>query len=213
MKTMNSNQEFNEDRRRAMRRLAGGMIAAAGSGLMLPASAQTFANGNYLSASPQIDLWPGPSEIRQIWITRRETNETGILRYFDGQQLDMSQYSHACTILRDVRAGQVANIDVELLDLMFAMQRWLVSWGVDKPLIINSGFRTTATNNRLEGSAKNSMHLRGKAADITMAGVPPEYLGKLAAIFAKGGVGFYVDRGFVHIDTGTIRYWNTKKIS
>lgn len=197
-----------ESRRRVLRMLVGGAVAGA-SGLVLPTTALAYEQQTI--QVPVVELWPKPNDIRQIWIKRQETNEVGILRYFDGQQLDITQYSRACTILRDVHAGQVANIDVELLDLMFAMQRWLVSWGVDKPLIINSGFRTNLTNSRLEGAAKNSMHLQGRAADITMPGVGAEYLGRLAAIFARGGVGFYVDRGFVHIDTGSVRYWNSRK--
>lgn len=209
-KMKNNHTPPNYGRRRILKSIATGIAAASVATLVTPAMAQSSIIKN---PNAVVDLWPEPTGVRQIWIKRKETNESGILRYFDGEQLDMNQYIRACTLLRDVHAGEIANIDVQLFDLMFAMQRWLVSWGVDKPLIINSGYRTRQTNSRLEGAAKNSMHLVGRAADVTMPGVGPEYLGRLAAIFGKGGVGFYVDRGFVHIDTGSVRHWSNKKVA
>jgi uncharacterized protein YcbK (DUF882 family) len=192
-----------DSRRRFLGSCAKLSTLAAGAPLISAAGAAAAAE----LTGPTIPMWPGARDVRQIWIQRRETGESAVLRYFDGADMVMPHYARACEILRDVQAGQITNIDVDLLDLMFAMQRWLVSWGIDRPLVISSGFRTRATNAHTEGAAKSSMHLLGRAADITMPGVPPEYLGRLAAIFVRGGVGFYVDRGFVHIDTGRVRYW------
>lgn len=119
----------------------------------------------------------------------------------------MNDYLSVCRILRDVNAGVVAHIDVELMDLMFAIQSWLVSWGIDIPMQINSGYRTERTNSAIEGAARASLHVQGRAADIRMSGIPSDYLGRLAAIFGVGGVGFYAQRHFTHIDTGSVRYW------
>jgi uncharacterized protein YcbK (DUF882 family) len=197
-----SNAEFKNQRRRFLSSM-GGMVALAGSGLLVPELAIAKEG-----ITPAVDLWPKRNDVRQIWIKRRTTGEQAVLRYYDGASVDMEVYRRACTIMRDVQANVVANIDIELFDLMFVMQKWLVSWGIDMPLIINSGYRTARTNGRLEGAAKNSMHLHGRAADITMQGIPSDYLGRLAAVFRKGGVGFYASNGFVHIDTGAVRYWN-----
>jgi uncharacterized protein YcbK (DUF882 family) len=192
-----------QSRRDFMKRSAGFVAASVGSAILVPVN--SFARAQ---ESVAIDLWPGPNDIRQIWIKRRGTGEEGVLRYFDGQKFDQASYRRACGILRDVRANVTAEIDVGLLDLMFVMQKWLVSWGIDRPLLVNSGFRTKATNDRTEGSARNSMHLVGRAADVAMEGIPADYLGRLAGIFRKGGVGFYASNGFVHIDTGAVRYWS-----
>lgn len=189
--------------RREFLKHAGASMCLTAGGLMVP---QSVFGANIVT--PAVDLWPKHNDIRQIWIRRRETGEEGIIRYYDGYDIKMNAYSKACTILRDVKINAVANIDIELLDLMFVMQKWLVSWGIDRPLVINSGYRSEYTNNKTEGAARNSMHVKGRAADITMPGIPVDYLGRLAAIFKKGGVGFYASNGFVHIDTGSVRYWN-----
>lgn len=156
---------------------------------------------------PAIPKWPEPNQTRQIWLNRKDTGETVVARYFENGRIRMNDYHVCCKILRDVRAGVVVNIDIELLDLIFAMQNWLVSWGIDKPIVVTSGYRTPRTNASLEGAARNSLHMQGRAMDLRMPGVPMEYVGRLASIFAVGGVGFYTGSNFTHIDTGNVRYW------
>lgn len=158
---------------------------------------------------PDIPNWPKPGETRQIWVKRPSTGEEVIARYYDHGQINMDEYLKVCRLMRDARAGVAAYIDIEVLDLVFAMQKWLVAWGVDKPIIVQSGYRSLATNRSLEGAAKNSMHMRGQALDIRMPGVPVAYLGRLASMFGVGGVGFYVSKNFVHTDTGRVRYWTS----
>ena len=158
---------------------------------------------------PDIPQWPKPGETRQIWVRRPSTGEEVVARYYDHGQINMDEYLKVCRLMRDAQAGVAAYIDIEMLDLVFAMQKWLVSWGVDKPILVQSGYRSLATNMGLEGAAKNSLHLRGQALDIRMPGVPVAYLGRLASMFGIGGVGFYINKNFVHTDTGTIRYWTS----
>ena len=158
---------------------------------------------------PSVPNWPKPGDVRQIWLKRPVTGEEVVARYCENGRLNMDEYLKACRLLRDVRANVTAYIDVEMLDLVFAMQKWLVMWGIDKPIIVQSGFRSQITNDRTEGAAKNSMHVHGRAIDIRMPGVGVSYLGRLASIFGVGGVGFYVSKNFVHADTGRIRYWRS----
>ena len=217
---------FNPSRRRL---LAGAASALAIPSLAMPslASASTvnlasFSNKSSPTMSsqnarqvavpgngPSIQNWPTRGETRQIWLKRPQSGEEVVARYFHDGQIDMGEYLKVCRIMRDVRGGVSAYIDVEVLDLVFSMQKWLVSWGIDKPIIIQSGYRSPATNANTEGSAKNSLHMQGRALDIRMPGVSTDYLGRLASIFEVGGVGFYVSKSFVHTDTGKIRYWNS----
>lgn len=77
--------------------------------------------------------------------------------------------------------------------------------------ITGSGYRTAAHNKKV-GGAKNSQHLKAKAADINADGYTPK---KLAAVIEKliaegkmkqGGIGIYA--GFVHYDIrGTEARW------
>jgi len=75
----------------------------------------------------------------------------------------------------------------------------------NKPLVINSGYRTPAYNNAVKG-ALDSQHLHGKAADFNVTGVTPIAVrsaiesGKIPLVDpTKIGLGYYND--FTHIDS------------
>ena len=68
------------------------------------------------------------------------------------------------------------------------------------PVIVSSGVRCQAHNDELDGSAKNSYHLRGKAMDFCVRGVPGE---KLLAYVKQLPVHYAYQIGnsdFVHMD-------------
>lgn len=152
------------------------------------------------------EFWEQP---RALWLVRHETGEQSREVYWANGGLEAAGYTRLCHVLRDVRANETVQMHLALLDTMRAMQGWLDLNGISRPLVINSGYRTWQTNASLrnEGAARNSMHLYGRAADIWIPGIPPAYLARLALYLKSGGVGFYPDRGFVHIDTGRVRAW------
>ncbi len=110
--------------------------------------------------------------------------------------------------LRDFRTGDVQMMDVKLLDLLYAIQ---LIRDTEKPFKVISGYRSPKTNAMLrkksEGVAKNSFHLKAQAIDINLPGTELKDLRKLAVFLRRGGVGYYPKSGFMHIDTGPIRYW------
>jgi uncharacterized protein YcbK (DUF882 family) len=57
------------------------------------------------------------------------------------------------------------------------------------------------------GVAKHSMHMEGRAIDIRIPGKDLAMLRKVAMAQRAGGVGYYPDSQFVHMDTGRVRYW------
>lgn len=65
-----------------------------------------------------------------------------------------------------------------------------------KPVIINSGYRTPAHNQKV-GGAPNSMHLQGMAADFVVAGTPAAEVQKFLKNWT-GGMGCYTH--FTHLD-------------
>jgi len=82
-----------------------------------------------------------------------------------------------------------------------------------KPVIVNSGYRCPHRNAEAGGVA-DSQHVKGTAADLTIAGVSPgriaEEAGKIAQV---GGIGVYPYQGFCHVDIrprvgGQITRWN-----
>jgi uncharacterized protein YcbK (DUF882 family) len=57
------------------------------------------------------------------------------------------------------------------------------------------------------GVAKNSQHLQGKAIDVRLTDLDTAKLRDLAISLERGGVGYYPESDFVHVDTGQVRQW------
>lgn len=56
--------------------------------------------------------------------------------------------------------------------------------------------------------ARDSQHTHGNAIDFFLPNVTTPQLHAWAKSQKLGGVGLYLDSGFVHMDTGPIRYWS-----
>lgn len=151
------------------------------------------------------------SGVRALDLYRPATKERLSIPYLiNGQWADQA-YNRLCWALRDVRAGQHVQMDIELIAMLDWIQAYLAQYGYKEPLHILSGYRSPITNSRTEGAAKNSLHIRGKAVDIRIPGLSTKYLGELAAWLSRGGVGVYADKQFVHLDTGNVRRWGDIK--
>ena len=111
-------------------------------------------------------------------------------------------------VLRDHRNNKIAEMDPQLLLLLDEVNGKL---GNGKELHIISGYRSPESNAKLHansnGVAKRSMHMDGKAIDIRLPGKDLKTLHKAAMSLKGGGVGYYPDSQFVHMDTGRVRYW------
>lgn len=79
------------------------------------------------------------------------------------------------------------------------------------PLILNSVYRDPAHNKRV-GGAKNSYHVQGFAADVSMANHDPEVFEAVARQVGFTGFGFYPPKkgNFVHLDIGPRREWGQR---
>lgn len=92
-------------------------------------------------------------------------------------------------------------VDSELVEKLQIMREHFHS-----PVLINSAYRTEKHNADVGGSP-NSQHLKGKAADIVVSGVPSSSVANFAKIIGFRGVGLYST--FTHVDTReTTSYWN-----
>jgi hypothetical protein len=72
------------------------------------------------------------------------------------------------------------------------------------PLKINSAYRSPSYNKKI-GGAKNSMHVQGRAFDVSIKGHNPSTLYTAALHAGFTGFGFY--RTFLHVDTSNKRSW------
>ena len=112
--------------------------------------------------------------------------------------------------LFDFRTGDKAEMDPELLDLIYDVREALDSEGTYQ---VVSAYRSPKTNEMLRGRsqssgvAKNSQHLLGKAIDVRLEGVKTATLRDKAISMKRGGVGYYQASDFVHMDTGRVRRW------
>jgi uncharacterized protein YcbK (DUF882 family) len=111
-------------------------------------------------------------------------------------------------LLRDHRNDQVASIDPQLLVLL---NRISAKFGNHPTLHVISGYRSPESNAKLhantDGVAKHSLHMEGKAIDIRLPGQDLAKLHKAAMAERSGGVGYYPESQFVHMDVGRVRYW------
>jgi uncharacterized protein YcbK (DUF882 family) len=111
--------------------------------------------------------------------------------------------------LRDHRTGDVKDYDVKEFDLLHDLMARL-----GKPngeIDIVCGYRTPWSNNWLHehghGVAIHSQHMEAKAIDIRVPGVATAEVRDAALAMARGGVGYYAESDFVHVDVGRVRHW------
>ncbi len=78
-------------------------------------------------------------------------------------------------------------------------------------VIIISGFRSRKFNLMLRKKghevARESQHSEGHAVDFRLPDVATATLRDYVKSLHLGGVGFYPESGFVHADTGKVRFW------
>ena len=111
-------------------------------------------------------------------------------------------------LLRDHRSNQVGDIHTGLLDLLFLLSN---SLDTKERFQVISGYRSPATNAMLQkkssGVAKRSLHMDGLAIDIRVPGRDLADVRRAAIALQGGGVGYYPDSDFVHVDIGRVRTW------
>lgn len=156
------------------------------------------------SNSKSDPFWDMPRKLKLI---RPATGEYFDEVYWQDGKISVEGYSKLCWLLRDVKYDKAIWIDPRVLDILLAIQAWVSAYGYDKAIKINSGYRTAKYNATLEGAAKNSQHLLGKAIDFVVPDLPSDYIGLLARHYKGGGVGFYPNGHFTHIDSGRLRTW------
>jgi uncharacterized protein YcbK (DUF882 family) len=145
---------------------------------------------------------------RRLFLHNLHTGDTVRTVYWaDGQYVDgaLDEARHA---LRDWRNGQQHAMDPRLFDVFHDLSTRLET---DRPFQIISGYRSPATNAamhaRSSGVAEHSLHMQGMATDIRIEGVQLAHLRRAALDLGRGGVGFYPQSNFVHVDTGRVRQW------
>jgi uncharacterized protein YcbK (DUF882 family) len=159
-------------------------------------------------AMPALAAVPNLKSVRALSFHNLHTDEKLHVTYWKDGNYDRSAWNKINHILRDHYSGDTYPMSPRLMDLLFDLQRKVNN---DKPVEIISGYRSPKTNmmlvNNSDGVAKHSYHMQGMAMDIRMTGTSLPKIHKTALAMRRGGVGYYPDSQFVHIDVGPVRTW------
>lgn len=147
---------------------------------------------------------------RELYLYFTHTRETIRIVYKRDGRFIQSALDRLNVFLRDWRQDESARMDPVLFDLLWEVYQ---QTGASQPIHIVSAYRSPRTNAMLaansSGVADNSQHIKGKAIDFFIPGVPVSRLRELGFRAQVGGVGYYPTSGspFVHLDTGSVRAW------
>lgn len=150
----------------------------------------------------------GAGDIRRIKMYSGRTGERIDMIYWIEGKYIRDAVKEVNYFMRDWRTNDAYKMDLRTVDIMAAAQNLLQT---DEPYMLLSGYRSPKTNamlrSRSRGVAKNSLHMRGQAADLSMKSRSVSQISKAAAACRGGGVGRYSGSNFVHMDCGTVRTW------
>lgn len=147
-------------------------------------------------------------DIRRLRMYSARTGERLDMIYWIEGEYIADAVQEVTYFMRDWRTNDTKGIDLRTMDIMTASHNLL---GTDEPYMLLSGYRCPKTNAMLRsksrGVAKNSLHLKGQAADLTLKSRSVNQVAKAASACAAGGVGRYSRSNFVHMDCGPVRSW------
>ena len=150
----------------------------------------------------------GGGDIRRIRMYSGRTGERiDMVYWIEGKYIKQAvrEVNH---FMRDWRTDQVKPMDLRTVDIMAAAHNLL---DASEPYMLLSGYRSPQTNamlrSRSRGVAKNSLHMKGQAADLRLSSRSVGQIARAAASCRAGGVGRYSGSNFVHMDCGTVRTW------
>lgn len=186
-----TSQKLDMDRRGLLKMGLAGLLAAV---VPLGLSRNAYAKSNY-------DSW-------KIAFRHEHTGESFSGVYRVGDRYLPEAFERINYVLRDFRTGEVFPMDPRTIDILSMVHKRM---GATEPYETLSGYRSPKTNAMLRksstGVAKNSFHMYGQAIDFRIAGVSTSKLRTVAKGLQAGGVGYYPNSNFVHVDTGKVRSW------
>ena len=160
------------------------------------------------TASNAFGILRGAGDIRRIRMYSGRTGESiDTVYWIEGKYIPeaIKEINH---FMRDWRNNKVVNYDARTIDIAAAAHNLM---GVNEPYMMLSGYRSPETNAMLRsksrGVAKNSLHMRGQAADLRLKSRSVTQMYKAATTCNAGGVGQYSRSNFVHMDCGPVRHW------
>lgn len=145
---------------------------------------------------------------RTLNLVNFNTEEVLTVTYWSNGTYHREALDRLNRFLRDTRDNVQTEMDPLVLDVLWHTAQ-VVGYGGSIEVL--SAYRSPTTNAWLasvsRGVARDSEHMNGNAMDVRFPGVPVFQVRQAAYSLNMGGVGFYPRSGFVHLDTGPVRYW------
>lgn len=164
------------------------------------AAAPTYSNA--------FGLLRGAGDVRRVRMYSGRTGEQLDTIYWIEGEYIKEVLKEINYFMRDWRTDEKTRIDPRNIDIMAAAHRLM---DVSEPYMMLSGYRSPSTNamlrSRSGGVARNSLHMKGQAADLRLKSRSVSQMARAAEACASGGVGRYSRSNFVHMDCGPIRHW------
>ncbi len=185
--------------RRAFLRASSVVALSAASSFALPALAKV--------AAPAV-IGTKTIDCRTLVMNNIQNGEKLKSDYWVDGSYVPEELAHINKFLRDYRNNKVFPIDRKLLDLLHQID---AAVDARSGFEIICGYRSPETNEWLRkqssGVAKHSLHLKGQAIDLCVPGRALKKVHQAALSLGLGGVGYYPESDFIHVDTGRVRRW------
>jgi uncharacterized protein YcbK (DUF882 family) len=148
-------------------------------------------------------------EVYRLRLFHTHTGERLDIVYRIGDQYLPDALNQLDHFLRDHRTGTVHHYDPRVFDLLHDLGEKVA--GPNTVINVVCGYRTPWSNEYLRehghGVAEHSLHMQAMAIDIRIPGVDTATLRDAALSLHRGGVGYYPQSQFVHVDVGRVRRW------
>ena len=176
--------------------------------VVTPQSLRGSRYGGFAPSVPEPPPVLDTTSPRTLSLFNVNSNESLTVTYWSDGAYHRDALNQLNHFLRDSKTGEQTEMDPLLFDVLWHTEQIT---GYHGTVDVLSGYRSPETNAWLasvsRGVARDSQHMNGNAMDIRFPDVPVFKIRQAARSLQMGGVGFYPRSGFVHLDTGPIRYW------
>jgi uncharacterized protein YcbK (DUF882 family) len=158
--------------------------------------------------SKSFGILKGAGDIRRLSMRSGRTGESLETIYWIEGEYIKDALKEINSFMRDWREDSYVRMDPRNIDIIAASHRLL---DTNEPFQLLSGYRSPRTNamlrSRSRGVAKNSLHMKGMAADLRLNSRSVSQVARAGLACNSGGVGKYSRSNFVHMDCGAVRSW------
>jgi uncharacterized protein YcbK (DUF882 family) len=187
--------------------------AAAPTHAKKPVTPQTLRGSRYggFAPAPAVPEEPPVLDLvspRTLTLLNVNSSEQLTVTYWSDGAYRREALNKLNHFLRDSKTAEQTEMDPLVFDVLWHTMQ-ITGYGGTVEVL--SAFRSPETNAWLasvsRGVARDSQHMNGNAMDIRFPGMAVSRIRQAARSLQMGGVGFYPRSGFVHLDTGPVRYW------